>query len=105
MTLIQPNKQNILLNFILIALILLVTVSVIWLIMLYTKTVSLAHGASTMREELTQLESQNSELKGKMFALLDPGQMEALAASRGMVADRSPEYLPIITAWVDASQR
>ena len=58
-----------------------------------------------MRDELTQLEAQNSELKGKMFALLDPDQMTAFAASRGMVADHSPEYLPIITAWVDASHR
>ncbi len=105
MTLIQPNKQNFFLNAMLVALIFAVTMSVIWLIVLYNKSVSLTHGAASLREDLTQLETQNSELKGQMFAALDPDTMTAFAASRGMVADRSPEYLPIITAWVDASHR
>jgi cell division protein FtsB len=105
MTLIQPNKQNFILNLVFFALVALVAVNVIWLIVLYNKTVSLTHGATAMREDTSQLEAKSSEIKGQMFTLLDPDQMSTFAASRGMVADHSPEYLPIITAWVDASQR
>jgi cell division protein FtsL len=103
MTLIQPNRQNFILNFILITLIVMVTVSVIWLIVLYNKTVSLSHGASALRESITKIEAQNSEIKGSIFAFFDPDRMTAFAAERGMVADRSPKYLPIIKEWVVAS--
>lgn len=105
MTLIQPNRQNIFLNLSLIMLGVCVLFAVIWLILLYNETVSLAHGISDMRDAVKRTEIENSELKGRIFALFDPDRAALFASERGMVADRSPEYSPIISEWVVASQR
>lgn len=105
MTLIHPDKQNFFLNIVLFAMLGLVSVALIWMIFLYNKTVSLAHAASDARETIKQTEASNSELRGQILALFDPDQVTRFAAERGLVSDRSPEYSPIISEWVVASQR
>jgi cell division protein FtsL len=105
MTFIQPNRQNFILNFVLFGLIGIVTLSVIWLIFLYNQTVSLAHGAEQMRETAKQIETQNSELKGEIFALYSPDAVQAFAANHGMILDRTPEYSSLNPEWVVASSR
>ncbi len=105
MTFIHPDRQNIILNVLLFGLIGLVTVSVIWLILLYNKTVSLTHGAEAMRASAGQIESSNSELKGQIFALFDPDKVATFAAAHGLVASAHPDYSPIISEWLAASPR
>lgn len=102
MTLIQPNKNNNILNLILIALSVAVTGAVISLIFLYNQTVSFTRSAASLREETGQLQAQNSELKSATFALLDPYHLSNLAAERGMTPGASPHYVSIPT-WVAAS--
>jgi cell division protein FtsL len=103
MTLIQPNKENILLNWLLIALIFAATAGVIWLIFLYNQTVSFTHGASALRDEAKRVETHNSELKGTIFALFEPGRVKGIAESGGLVADKNPEYARITNEWLAAS--
>lgn len=105
MTLIHPDRQNIFLNLVFFALIALVAAAVIWLILLYNRTVSLTHGISDMRDAVRQIEVKNSELKGRIFALFDPDAVARFVSERGMVADRTPQYSPITSEWVVASQR
>lgn len=102
MTLIQPNKHNNLLNAMLILLSVAVTGAVICLIFLYNQTVSFTQGAVSLREETSQLQAQNSELKSATFALLDPYHLSNLAALQGMSSGASPHYVSIPT-WVAAS--
>ena len=80
-----------------------VLASVMWLIMLYNQTVSWTHAASNMRESIMKIQSESSELKGKVFALFDPERVSQFAAAEGMVADRNQEYAPIIKEWAVAS--
>ena len=102
MTLIQPNKHNNLLNFLLIFLSVAVTGAVISLIFLYNQTVDFTQGAISLREEASQMQAQNSELKSATFALLDPYHLSNLAASQGLTSGVSPRYVSIPT-WVAVS--
>ena len=102
MTLIQPNKHNNLLNALLILLSFAVTGAVISLIFLYNQTVSFKQGAVSLRDQATELQAENSELKSATFALLDPYHLSNLAASQGMTTGASPHYVSIPT-WVAAS--
>lgn len=103
MTFIQPNKHSSILNIIIGALAAGVLSAVIVLIMVYNGTVSSARATRGAREEQKQLETENSELKRRVFADFDPVRMAAFAAERGMVSDRQPQYLTI-NEWVVASQ-
>lgn len=79
-----------------------VTGAVISLIFLYNQTVSFTRGAASLREETSQLQALNSELKSDTFALLDPYHLSNLAASRGMTSVATPRYVSI-PKWVAAS--
>lgn len=104
MTLIQPNKEQSLLNWLLISLIITATIGVVWLIFLYNQTVSLAHGATQMRDEAKVIETHNSELKGNIFTLFDTERVRSIAEGAGLVNDRNPEYARITTnEWLAAS--
>lgn len=104
MTLIQPNKEQSLLNWLLIGLIVTATFGVIWLIFLYNQTVMLAHGATEMREEAKIIDTRSSELKSAMFTLFDAERVRTIAEGAGMVNDRTPDYARItINEWLAAS--
>ncbi len=105
MTLIQPNRQNFIINLILFGLIGIVTLNVMWMIFLYNKTVSLTHSAESMRLTAKQIETENSELKGKIFALFTPDAVAAFAAGAGLIQDKTPQYSSLNPEWVVASSR
>lgn len=105
MTFIHPNRQNFFLDIILFGLIAAVAVCVIWLIVLYNRTVSFTHEATEMREAVKSIETQNSELKGKIFALFDPDTVSVFATAHDLTTDRTPQYSPIVSEWVVASHR
>lgn len=102
MTLIQPNKNNNLLNALLIFLTVAVIGAVSCLTFLYNETVSFNQGAISLREKTSEMLAENSELKSATFALLDPYHLSNLAASQGLTSSASPRYVSIPT-WVAAS--
>lgn len=102
MTLIQPNKNQTLLNFALIFLGVAVTGAVIALIFVYNQTVDYKQGAAALQEQATTLQAKNSELKSATFALLDPGRLAGIAAGQGMSSGGAPRYITTAT-WVAAS--
>lgn len=105
MTIIHSNRQNFWITLTMLLLVAVVSVAVVQLIVLYNRTVSLARSANGMREAAKRLETENSELKTRMFAFFTPDAAMAAATERGLTADKAPEYSPIISAWVAGSSR
>lgn len=102
MTLIQPNKNNKILNALLVIFGVATTGAVICLIFLYNQTVSLSRGASLLEDQTVSIQAENSELKSDTFALLDPYHLANLASAQGMTSRTVPNYVSIPT-WVAAS--
>jgi len=104
MTFIQPPRSNNLLNKILLFLILGLIFGTYWLITLYSNSVGLTHGILDMRSQISQIQTQNAELKNKVFSLLDSANLQNLAKDRQLIQEKNPQYLEVDKQWSFASQ-
>ena len=93
MTILKPDSTNALWNQILIGLGILLLLSAMYLVWLYTQVMNLNHALSEMRAEFHNLQTANSELKDKTFALFSEAQLKTFAQSHQLVLDRKPQYL------------
>jgi cell division protein FtsL len=93
MTIIQPQNKYVLLNRVLACLIIGSVLVAFWLTSLYVRSVNLNHGIAEAKKALGELETSNSEIKDKIFALLDRSRLEEIAAQRGLVKEKNPRYL------------
>ena len=97
MTVIQPiQKKNVVQLIVGVGIILVLFA--VSNVMLYSKSVSLAHDLSALRGELDALQVKNADLKNKLYQETSSEALEKLAADRGMVQDKNPE-------WAFASQQ
>lgn len=95
MTIIQPQNKDALLNRILIVLVISSILAAFSLTFLYARSVNLNHGMSQVQKTLEKLETENSELKDKIFAVLDRSRLEKIAAERGLIKEKNPQYFQI----------
>ena len=95
MTLIQPNKhsKSFFAGMILLLLIPLV-LGVVWLVILYNKTVDARHTAAELNAKAQALQAQNAQLQNATFALFTTGALDQFAAAHDLVIDKSPQYVP-----------
>ena len=63
----------------------------------YLSLVGLRHDLADKREGIERLKVENAQLKNDYYEVVSTGNLEELAIERGLVQDRSPE-------WVLASQ-
>ncbi len=103
MTIIQPDRQSVLLNRLLFALVALIIVSALSLVWLYVRLVNINHNLASARTDLVQVETQSAELKEKIFGLLSGDKLQALAQAKGLVQDKDPQYLQASPSWSLAS--
>lgn len=96
MTIIQPNRHQDIRRLIALfsSLILLVFLSGVFI---YLQTVTLRHDLSKNSKELENLKVQNSELKNKVYELVDTTNLERVAQQQGFVQEKNPQ-------WASASQ-
>lgn len=74
-----------------------------WLVVIYNNIVDLRHDISSAKADFDALQAQNSELRSRVFALLDVSDLKE--SSLGLVQDKNPEYLEINSKWSFASER
>ncbi|MBI2011030.1 MAG: hypothetical protein HYS89_02255 [Candidatus Colwellbacteria bacterium] len=91
MTIIQPNKyQDVRRLALILGSVTIATIAVV--VFSYIETVNLRHELSRGNESLEEMKVQNAELKNKFYNLVDNNNLEQLAAEKGFVEDRNPEW-------------
>lgn len=91
MTIIQPNKYRDIRRLILaLGSILVATFTIV--VFDYIETVNLRHELSNRNESLEEMKVKNAELKNQFYSLVDAANLEKLAAEKGFVLDRNPQW-------------
>ncbi len=91
MTIIQPNKYRDIRRLILaLGSILIATFTIV--VFDYIETVNLRHELSNRNESLEEMKVKNAELKNQFYSLVDAANLEKLAAEKGFVLDRNPQW-------------
>jgi cell division protein FtsL len=103
MTFIQPNKSRGILNLIFAALAVCLIVVGAAIIILYNRLVNLNHGIDGLRVEFLTLQSQNADIKDKVFESLNAANNPEILAKYGLTQDKNPEYVQINSQWSYAS--
>jgi cell division protein FtsB len=93
MTFIQPKRQSQFHFILAVSLItVLLLVGAVALIVLYNQTVDARHALAREKEAFNKLQTENAEIKERMFALLDNHNLEAVARGRQLVKENTPRY-------------
>jgi cell division protein FtsL len=79
-------------------------VSAIVLVIFYNNLVGIEHEISDTTNLIKEAHAANAELKDSIQVLLGGAELEALAASRGMVLEKKPLYIEISERWSLASR-
>ncbi len=103
MTYIQPQKNFILLNIVIVGLILFLGANLIVLITLNNHIVNLRHGISGMKIETQNLEAQNATMRNDLFATFDSGHLAQYASAYSLAQEKNPEYFHLDSQWSFAS--
>ncbi|MBU6500746.1 MAG: hypothetical protein KGJ89_03205 [Patescibacteria group bacterium] len=104
MTFIQPPKNKGFLNKIMALLAVSMALGVIWLIVIYNKSVTLDHNISQMNNEFQIIQSQNAELKDEIIKVADTKNSADLISQNNLIQDKNPQYFEINKQWSLASQ-
>jgi cell division protein FtsB len=104
MTFIQPNKNNSIVNGILVVLSVGVLGGIFLLVGLYNNTVNISHTISAAKAELDAISAENTSMNNTVIAALGNSQIAAFAGANNLVQDKNPQYLPVDPKWLLASQ-
>jgi cell division protein FtsL len=91
MTVIQPNKNKNIIQLIVGVSIVLVLFAVSN-VMLYSKSVGLTHDINQLKNKLDALQIKNADLKNALYQETNSEALEKLAADRGMIQDKNPQW-------------
>ncbi len=95
MTIIEPNKNRTHLNFILIALMGMIGLSILSGIYLYNQTVDLRHTIKNEAAMIQKTQEGMVDLRNRLYAVLDLKNLLNIAQSGGLVNDARPSYLEV----------
>ena len=93
MTIIQPNKTQRGIRIVFAGSILALFGVALWSIVLYNRTVNMAHEISANERAYKAMLVKNGELKNTLYALTDVKNLRRTAANLGLVPIRQPEYI------------
>lgn len=93
MTIIQPNKNDNKLNFLISFSISGLVVFAVWGIFLYNQMVNFRHEFSNLEKVVQQKEVENAELKNNLFQTTDTRNLETLVNQKSLILDKKPEYV------------
>ena len=104
MTFIQPNKNNSILNGMLLALGAGMFGGIFLLVGLYNSTVNLSHNISSAKTELDAASAENTVLNNAVVADLGSDRIAAFARANDLVEEEKPQYFTVDSKWLLASQ-
>lgn len=93
MTIIQPNKNDNKINFLISFSISGLVVFAVWGIFLYNQMVNFRHEFSNLEKVVQQKEVENAELKNNLFQATDTRNLETLVNQKSLILDKKPEYV------------
>ena len=70
----------------------------------YNGIAATRYRTSELKQEMTQLEAKNTDLKNQYFALIDAGKLQAAAATDHLVLEEHPTYFSQ-NQWLSDSSR
>ncbi len=59
----------------------------------YSKIADLRYELKSLKSDLVTFGTQNAELKNQFYALTATGRLEILAKERGLIIDKTPDYM------------
>jgi cell division protein FtsL len=92
MTIIQPIRNRFYLTLIIIILGTMAAACLTWWLVIYNSAVDSKHNIGLLEQKIQDQEVQNTELKNRVFSMLDSQKLEALLQSKGYVKDKGPQY-------------
>jgi cell division protein FtsL len=92
MTIIRPNKNKSPWNSAVIVLGSGILCCFALTIFLYSRAVSLKHETEQMEDKISEARLKNAELKSALFHLTDLEDLEKLAAEKGLIKDKNPQW-------------
>ena len=95
MTIIQPNKNKLKLNFVTLLLIGAIVAGAVLTIITYNQSVQLSYALDQQLTLAKELRAQNADLENELYEKLGLQNVEELAAKLGLVRERRPEYLAV----------
>ncbi len=104
MTILRSDRANVLWSQLLVALGLMLLVSAVYLVWLYTQLVNRNHDLARIRSEFQQIQTANSELQDRIFTLFGEDQLRSFAAAHSLVPERQPRYLTVNQTWSHVSR-
>ena len=93
MTIIEPNKTKRGVRIVFMGSILALFGVALWSIVLYNRTVNMAHEISANERAYNAMLVKNGELKNTFYALTDVKNLRRAAAHLGLVPIVHPEYI------------
>ena len=93
MTIIQPNKKNGTLSFLIISFTGGIVAISLWGIFLYNEGVSARHDTRTQEVALRTIEVENSELKNTVYRMTDQKNLEGTSTLEALVLEKTPRYI------------
>jgi cell division protein FtsL len=103
MTILQPHKNRAVVNFLVILFVILLTGGVFY-IFEYNSFVNTRYQLSALKKSVVELQASNADLKSDFYKVTDPAQFEKMAADRGLILERKPDYLKQ-DQWLSDSSR
>ena len=91
MTIIQPNKHRDIKR-LSVSLGVLLVGALSMLVFVYIETVNLNHNITDAKNRLESIKVDNADLKDEYYGLVDADNLEELAAERGLVKDKNPQW-------------
>ena len=104
MTFIQPNKNDKILNAILVGLGIVTLCGVFVLIAFYNNVVNLGHAIALAKTEIDVVSVQNTKLNNIIIAALGSDKGATFAGINNLVEDKKPQYFIVDSKWLLASQ-
>ncbi len=92
MTIIQLNKNNHKMTFLISILMIVSIVSVLWGIFIYNQLVNIRHNRTNHEASIRQAEVTNAELKNNLYSIIDAKNLEPLINTQSLILDKDPEY-------------
>ncbi len=102
MTFLTPHQNGTTKQFLLLLFALVVLGGVLY-IFEYNMFVNARFELGNLKKSLTELQTANADLKNRLYAVLDPVKLTALATERGLVLEKKPQY--VTKQWVSDSTR
>lgn len=93
MTIIEPNKNKLRINYALCFLIIGIIAGVLLNVYFYNQMVNLRYSLSLRQAELEESQVSSAELKNQLYAVLDSNNLNELVKNMNLVLDNRPMYL------------